>query len=134
MSVSNAKITKFVATLVGSVLALTLLNPVQAALAFTPPVMATINPASGTVTGGDLITLTGQNLRGVTDIKVGENTVRRSETTKSPIGEWITFRAPYSAVTGKVDVTLLADVNVTEPLFYTYTASGITSVSPNSGT
>ena len=134
MFVFNAKVTKFVATLVGSVLALTLLNPVQAALAFTPPVMATINPASGTVTGGDLITLTGQNLRGVTDIKVGENTVRRSETTKSPIGEWITFRAPYSAVTGKVDVTLLADVNVTEPLYYTYTASGITSVSPNSGT
>ena len=134
MFVFTSKITKFVAALTGALLAVTMLSTVSPAQAFTPPIMATINPASGTVTGGDLVTLTGQNLRQVTDVKVGDNTVRRSDITKSPIGEWITFRTPYSAVTGKVDVTLLSDVNVTEPLFYTYTASGITSVAPNSGT
>jgi hypothetical protein len=91
--------------------------------------MATIFPSSGTVTGGDLITITGQNLQRVNDIEVGGTRVFREDLEKSPIGEWITFRAPYSAKTGPADVTFLSTVNVTEPNFYTYTASSITSAS-----
>ncbi|NCA07458.1 MAG: hypothetical protein EBS85_01830 [Micrococcales bacterium] len=131
----NSKFIKSLAFMTGTLLAVTILtvaSPAEAA--FRPPVMATINPSEGTVTGGDFITITGQNLNSVTDIKVGANTVWRNDIQRSNVGEWITFRTPYSPTTGPADVTFYSDVNVTEPDFYNYTASGITSVTPNLGT
>jgi outer membrane protein OmpA-like peptidoglycan-associated protein len=131
----NSNIRKFVSLLVGAALTLTMVSNTESAKAnFAPPIMATIFPSSGTVTGGDLITITGQNLQRVNDIEVGGARVLRADLEKSPIGEWITFRAPYSSKTGPADVTFLSTVNVTEPNFYTYTASSITSVTPALGT
>ena len=131
----NSNIRKFISLLVGAALTLTMVSNTESAKAsFAPPIMATIFPSSGTVTGGDLITITGQNLQRVNDIEVGGTRVFREDLEKSPIGEWITFRAPYSSKTGPADVTFLSTVNVTEPNFYTYTASSITSVTPALGT
>ncbi|MCX6496987.1 MAG: IPT/TIG domain-containing protein, partial [Rhodoluna sp.] len=131
----NSNIRKFISILVGAVMALSMMtNAEMARAAFAPPIMATINPPSGSVTGGDLITITGQNLRNVNSVQVGGQTVFWDDLEKSPIGEWITFRAPYSSKTGPADVTFLSTVNVTEPDFYTYTASSITSVTPALGT
>ncbi|NBW73363.1 MAG: hypothetical protein EBR26_03005, partial [Microbacteriaceae bacterium] len=78
--------------------------------------------------------ITGQNLNAVNQVQVGGQTVPWFDMEKSPIGEWITFRTPYSSKTGPADVTFLSNVNVTEPGFYTYTASSITSVTPALGT
>ena len=131
----NLNIRKFVSLLVGAALTLTMVSNAESAkAAYAPPIMATIFPTSGTVTGGDLITITGQNLRAVNSIQVGGNTVYWDDIEKSPIGEWITFRAPYSSKIGPADVTFLSTVNVTEPGFYTYTPSSITSVTPALGT
>jgi outer membrane protein OmpA-like peptidoglycan-associated protein len=131
----NSNIRKVISLLVGAALTLTMVSNTESAKAsFAPPIMATIFPSSGTVTGGDLITITGQNLQRVNDIEVGGTRVFREDLERSPIGEWITFRAPYSSKTGPVDVTFLSTVNVTEPNFYTYTPSSITSVTPALGT
>ena len=131
----NLQIRKFISVLIGAALALTMMANVEAArAAYAPPIMATINPSSGSVTGGDLITITGQNLGSVTSVQVGGQDIFWDDLEKSPIGEWITFRAPYSSKVGSADVTLLSTVNVTEPDFYTYTASSITSVTPALGT
>ena len=131
----NSNIRKFISLLVGAALTLTMVSNTESAKAnFAPPIMATIFPSSGTVTGGDLITITGQNLQRVNGIEVGGTRVFTQDIEKSPIGEWITFRAPYSSKTGPADVTFLSTVNVTEPSFYTYTASSITSVAPALGT
>jgi hypothetical protein len=114
----NSNIRKVISLLVGAALTLTMVSNTESAKAsFAPPIMATIFPSSGTVTGGDLITITGQNLQRVNDIEVGGTRVFREDLEKSPIGEWITFRAPYSAKTGPADVTFLSTVNVTEPNF-----------------
>lgn len=110
-----------------------LVNADPARANFAPPIMATINPPSGSVTGGDLITITGQNLRSVNQIKVGDQVVHWDDIERSTIGEWITFRTPYSNKTGPIDITFLSTVNVTEPNFYNYTASSITSVTPALG-
>jgi hypothetical protein len=68
----NSKINKFISVLVGAALTLTMLANAESAKAnFAPPIMATIFPASGTVTGGDFITITGQNLQRVNDIEEG---------------------------------------------------------------
>ena len=131
----NSKMRKFTSVLVGAVLTLTMMANVESARAsFAPAIMATINPSSGTVTGGDLVTITGQNLDSVNTIKVGDQTVYWDDVEKSPIGEWITFKTPYSSKVGPADVTFLSNVNVTEPNFFTYTASSITSVAPALGT
>jgi len=60
-------------------------NAESAKAAYAPPIMATIFPTSGTVTGGDLITITGQNLRAVNSIQVGGNTVYWDDIEKSQL-------------------------------------------------
>lgn len=106
-------------------------NPAQAA--YAPPVIATVSPNSGSITGGDLITVTGSNLQYVTGGALGQD-IRVEFLNRAQDGSWLTFQAPEGLAAGKVDLSLYGQINVTEPAIYTYTPTSITSVTPGVGT
>ena len=113
---------------------LTLGSPANAA-DLLPPVIATVNPSSGTITGGERVTVTGTNLQYVTGGTMGTNPIDFNHwVQRDPYGKWISFESPWSRTTGKVDLTLYGSQNnITEPQVFTYTATSITSVTPNLG-
>ncbi len=99
-----------------------------------PPVIATVSPATGTITGGEEITVTGANLQYVTGGNLGVGGIDFTHwVTRANDGSWLKFRAPDAATIGLVDLSLYGQVNITEPKVYTYTATSITSVTPNVG-
>lgn len=127
--------TKFVSTALTLILAASTLSLATPARAdYRPPIITTTNPTAGTITGGELITVTGQNFQWVTGGKLGANNIDFTHwVTRANDGTWLKFRAPDSATTGLVDLTLYSEVNVTSPKAYTYTATKISSIAPNKG-
>ena len=131
------KWTKFVTAVLSLGLiggALSLGSPASAA-DLLPPVIATVNPSTGTITGGERVTVTGSNLQYVTGGSMGTNPIDFTHWVQvDPSGHWISFESPWSRTTGKVDLTLYSSQNnITEPQVFTYTATAITSVTPNLG-
>jgi hypothetical protein len=100
-----------------------------------PPFITTVSPTTGTVTGGETITVTGSNLQYVTGGAIGTNPIDFLHWVQvDPAGTWLTFEAPYSTTTGKMDLTLYGwQNNITQPQVYTYTPTSITSITPNLG-
>ena len=127
---------KFVSALLSLTLAATALSLATPAHAdYRPPIITTVHPTTGTITGGDQITVTGQNLQYVSGGKLGTNDIDFAHwVTRANDGTWIKFEAPDSPTTGLVDLTLYSEVNVTLPKAYTYTASKITSITPAKST
>jgi len=131
----KSKFFKSFALLISLALASTLLSATSPAAAdYSPPVITTVHPSSGSITGGDMVTVTGANLQYVYGGRIGDNAIDFYHwVSVANDGSWLKFEAPNSAVKGLADLTLYSQINVTEPGVYTYTASSITSVTPNIG-
>ncbi len=84
---------------------------------YNPPIsVASIVPTSGPVTGGQLVTITGQNMFGPPNVKIG--TLDVLNPTVSPSGTILQFTTPTSPVTGTFDVVL------TSSAFGTFVSTG----------
>ena len=98
----------------------------------TGPAVTSVNPASGPLAGGTLVTITGANLAGATAVKFGTNTA----TIKTDAASSITATAPADSA-GTVDITVTT-AGGTSPTGtadqYTYVGvPTITGVSPSAG-
>lgn len=72
---------------------------------YNPPIsVASLAPTSGPVSGGQLVTITGQNLFGPPNVKIG--TLDVLSPTVSPSGTILQFMTPTSPVTGTFDVVI----------------------------
>jgi hypothetical protein len=103
-------------------------------LTYTYPVVAPtltgLSPASGPVSGGNTVTITGTNLAGVTQVKFG-STPATSFTVAS--GSQVNAVAPPGAP-GTVQVTVTTSSITSNGLAYAYlTAPVVTAVSPDHG-
>lgn len=92
--------------------------------------ITTVNPQYGPVGGGNVVTITGTNLLGATEVKFGLNA---SPNILSVSNTVITAIAP--AGTGTVDVSVkIGDTSVSKQSAYTYlTAPSVTAITPNVG-
>ncbi|MFZ4505871.1 MAG: IPT/TIG domain-containing protein, partial [Microbacteriaceae bacterium] len=101
------------------------------------PAVETINPASGGQTGGELITITGQNLNYVESVTVG-NTAgipHWNFVTQDMVdGKFISFMSPYQSSAGQKEISLSGGAQtVTEFAGFTALPPAITKITPNSG-
>ncbi|MFM6980708.1 MAG: IPT/TIG domain-containing protein, partial [Micrococcales bacterium] len=131
----RSKFAKLISGILASALVASILavgSPAQAA--YLAPVIATVSPNSGTLTGGELITVTGANLQYVGGGALGNGIDQYHSVAVAPDGTWLQFRAPDASRTGKVDLSLYGQINVTEPQIYNYTATSITAINPPVGT
>lgn len=103
------------------------LTPTSASDQFTycpglcvPPIVTSITPSSGAVTGGQLVTLTGTNLGDVTRVLVGTTSVT---TFCASSANQIQFNVPPAAGdrSGPVNVTVVTREGASAPITYTYT-------------
>jgi hypothetical protein len=101
------------------------------------PAVETINPASGGQTGGELITITGQNLQYVTSLTVGNSAgipYQQFAARDAAEGKFISFMSPYQDSVGAKEITFYGgSQTVTEFAGYTAIAPAITKITPNSG-
>ena len=99
-------------------------------VASPPPTISGVSPGSGSVSGGNTVTLSGSNLTDIMDVTFGGV----SATNVNPMGNTMTARAPAHAA-GAVDVVVTTlGGSITATNGYTYVAAPtISSISPNSG-
>lgn len=115
-------------------------SPATAASQFTviaPPVLTTLSPASGPVSGGATVTFTGQRFVGVTGVRFGS--VPATAWTVTSAAK-LTVTVPAGAAAGSVPVTVTTNSGSSpaKPTArYTYTAPvaipTVTALSPSSG-
>lgn len=96
----------------------------------SPPIALGLSPSSGSIAGGDTVTITGYNLSTATSVNFGGNfatpTILNDGT--------ITVVAPAGASTGTVIVSVTTAGGNTAGLQYTYVDSPtITTITPDSG-
>ena len=94
------------------------------------PVLNSLTPASGPVSGGNSVTLTGSGLSGTTGVKFGAVNVPFTVVSANQI----TAIAPAAAGPGSVNVSVTTPGGTSNTLPYTYVnAPVLTSVTPNQG-
>ncbi len=97
----------------------------------TAPTVASLSPNSGSTAGGTIVTITGTNFTGATEVQFGGV----DATITGNTGTSITVTTP--AGTNTVDVQVFAPSGNSAPTNgsqYTYTASTVTGINPVSGT
>lgn len=99
---------------------------------FVPPTISSISPASGSTSGGDLITITGSNLSNASRVAFDGASSKITANTASTI----TVKTPSHNTTGAVDVAVTTPGgNVTDSKAYRYLLLPpiISGISPKSG-
>jgi outer membrane protein OmpA-like peptidoglycan-associated protein len=86
-----------------------------------PPTITSVAPASGPVTGGTTVTITGTLLDTVKSVRIGGITLRLGSFTVSSDGTTLSFVTPAAAA-GPVDLTLVAGTATADDS-YTYVAN-----------
>lgn len=114
---------------------LTLTSGYEYAAPAQAPLFDTIAPASGPITGGDPVTISGSYLDRVTEIQFGATRITHEYfVNRGANGSSITVNAPASSL-GTVDITLTASnaTSVTKYAAYTYVPPTVTAITPTSG-
>ena len=110
---------------------------VAGALAFAPPVVTALSPASGTAAGGTTVTITGTSLTGATAVRFGE--IAATNVAPNGAGTQVTCTSPAHE-TGLVNVTVTTPSGTSSisgtgnDYTYTVPAPTVTVLSPVSGT
>ncbi len=103
----------------------------------TLPVITSLNPASGPISGGNAITITGSNFSGATVVSFGSSNVAPFSVTPTSLVVFVPASSTFAAQMVQVTVTTLAGTSVADPGTandYTYTGGPtVTFVSPDSG-
>lgn len=86
-----------------------------------PPTIATFSPASGYVTGGTQVTVTGTRLDTVKSVRFGAVTLRGADLSVNEDGTRLQVRSPKVSAAGPVDVVLVAGTATAQDVF-TYLA------------
>lgn len=95
------------------------------------PTIASVSPPSGATTGGEPITVSGNNFTGATSVRIGDFEATEVVATTNTT---ITARTPPGAVGPKaVTVTTPGGVDVKSSAFSYYEPASIASISPTSG-
>src|SRR5262249_23529461 len=102
------------------------------------PTVTSISPSSGSLAGGTLVTITGTNLDGATEVDFGAGNPVESYLFVSNTATQIQLYSPASIIgTGTVDVTVTVAVSGTTATGpqaqFTYMAPTITGITPNVG-
>lgn len=101
---------------------------------FAAPTITTVAPSEGSVTGGELVTIGGSGLDGVTQVRFGSVEIDYwSFVDRGANGSSITIRAPQRAP-GTVDVAVVTSTQVVQrDDAYRYLQPTVTSMTPTSG-
>jgi hypothetical protein len=123
MSGNNDTVKVTVTTKAGTILS-------SADFEYRQQTITTVSPQYGPVGGGNIVTITGTNLLGATEVKFGSNA---SPNILSITNTVITAVAPAGSGTVAVSVKI-GDTSVAKQDAYTYlTAPSVTSITPNIG-
>ncbi|GIE76065.1 hypothetical protein Aph02nite_20150 [Actinoplanes philippinensis] len=95
-----------------------------------PPAVTKLVPSSGYVSGGTLVTVTGERLDTVRSLRIGDTTLRAGEFQANEAGTELTFRTPRVPEPVIVTITFVAGTAETEET-YNYLADPEPSPSPS---
>jgi len=114
----------------------TVVNPIASTnlnAAFTyqgSPTLTSISPTVGTIAGGTLVTLTGSNLIGTTQVSFDGNLAKNINVIDA---NTVSVTTPAHAA-GTINVVLTTPIDSTPPITFTYdSAPSLSSISPNTG-